>query len=224
MMRDWIVGKASKEIYRKTLLGVSILIICTFLFSIIFYPRDFSFLTTQVSSLGGYRPESLGYYIFTFGFISMGILLIPHGLYLFRSMKSDLGFYGHISFFFLMLSCIGICSVGIFPMSFSRTVHLIAAALAFGGIAIGMIFLINPLVKRIKRGAEWPSWKLIIILFSPLIITSILTIIIVGVPVVSQIVNNQKLNEPDIWALFEWLLVFTSMYWFIGIVFTCKPE
>ena len=224
MMKDWILGKQSKEVYHKTLLGVSILIICTFVFSIIFYPKDFSFLTTQVSALGGFRPESLGYYIYTVGFISMGILLIPHGLYLFRSLKSDLGIYGRISFFLIIIACFSISCVGVFPMSFSRAAHFTAAAMAFGGFVIGMIFLINPLVKRIKRGAEWPTWKLIIILFSPLIITSILTIIIVGVPVVNQLLNGQEVNEPEIWALFEWLLVFSSMYWFIGIVFTCKPE
>lgn len=223
-IKEWITGRASKEVYRKTLIGVSVLIICTFLFSIIFYPGDFSFLTTQVSSLGGFRPESLGYYMFTIGFVTMGILLIPHGLYLFRSLKSDLGLFGHISFFLLITACLGIIGVGLFPMSFSRAVHWIAAGMAFGGIAIGMVFLIGPLRGRIKRGAKWPTNLLIIALFSPLIITAILTIVIVGVPVVGQILNNQELNEPDIWALFEWLLVFSSMYWFIGIVYTFNPE
>jgi len=223
-IKEWITGKASIEVYRKSLIGVTILIICTFTFSIIFYPKDFSFLTTQVSGLGGFRPENPGYYIFTFGFIFMGLLLIPHGLYLFRSVKSDLGVYGRISFFLLIMACVGIMCVGIFPMSFSRALHWIGAGMAFGGIAIGMIFLIGPLRKRIKRGAEWPTWPLIIVLFAPLIITAILTIAIVGVPVIIQILNNQELNEPEIWALFEWLLVFSSMYWFVGIVYTYKPE
>jgi len=154
----------------------------------------------------------------------MGIFLIPHTLYVFHSLKSDLGLYGKISFFFLMIACIGIPFVGIISTDLSYTVHIIAAAMAFGGIGLGMIFLFSPLKKRIQRGAEWPTWNILFILFIPLIIISLLTIIIIGIPAMHGLIKGEGLNAPEIWAFFEWLLVFSMLYWFAGIVFSCKPE
>lgn len=224
-IKDWIVGKESKEVYKKTLVVVLIITICTFLFSIIFYHRDdFSFLSTQVSSLGSVRPESLGFYFFTVGLVLMGVLMLPHGLFLFRTIKEDLGFYGKISFVLLMLACFGIIFVGLVPTNLSYIIHVVAAGFAFGGIALGAGFIAPPLKNRIKRGAEWPTWPLMIILFSPLLITAVLSIILIGIPAFDGVFKGVGFTEPDIWPLFEWLLVFTSMFWFFGTVFTCKSD
>lgn len=221
-MRTWLIGKSNKSTYVKSLLAVVLIFGLTILLSILFYPRVFSFLSTQVSSLGALRLYSPGYYIFTIGFISIGILLVPHGLFLYRCLKPDLGLLGNTSIFFLFLASIGISLVGVFPTDISYAAHLTGAIMAFGGIVLGMIFIIFPFAKRIRRDEDWPSISLIILLFSPLIITAILTAIIIGIPVGTQILNGLELDEPEIWALFEWLLVFFSMYWFFGIIFTCK--
>ena len=224
-IKDWFVGKASKEVYTKTLVVVLIITICTFLFSILFYHKDnFSFLSTQVSSLGSFKPERVGSYFFTIGFVLMGVLMLPHGLFLFRTIKDDLGVYGKISFVFLMMACVGIVFVGLIPTNISYTIHVIAAGMAFGGIAFGMILIMPPLKNRVKRGAEWPTWPLIIVLFFPLLIIAVLSITLIGIPAFDGVFKGVGFTEPDFWPLFEWLLVFTSMYWFFGIVFTCKPD
>lgn len=223
-IKEWFLGKQEKNVYRKGILGILALFLGSIFLSILFYPRNFSFLSTQVSSLGGFRPESPGYYLFTFGLIFTGILLIPHGLFLYQCLKDDLGILGYISVVLLFFASIGISLVGIFPTDLSYAAHLIAAIMAFGGIGLGMLFMLFPLIKMARNRMDWPSYKLIIILSLPLLITMVITGIIVGIPVGMQLLNGLEIDEPEIWALCEWFLVFTSVFWFFGLILTCDSE
>ncbi len=220
----WILGKQSKELYKKTLTLNLIIFSSTIIISILLFSGTFSFYEHQISFLGNNHWNPLGSLIFNNGFIIAGLIFIPHCFYVYQIILPDLKIFCKISVFFLLIASIGLSLVGIFPSSGNYTMHMTAAVMAFGGIAFSMIFMIFPLLKKIKRKEKWPSKRIILILFSPLIFIIIFTAIFVGIPVVNNFPDSLYNKPPELWALCEWLIAFTGMFWFFGIIYSSMYE
>jgi len=223
-LKMWISGKHDKEVYKKTLTLNLIIVFLTLLVSILLFSKSFSLYLHQISFLGSsyWNPE--GHVIFNIGFIIAGLIFIPHTLFLYYRLLPDLKVFSLLSGFFLLIASIGFALVGVFPSSGNYTAHMTAAVMAFGGIALGMIFMIFPLLKKIKRKEKWPTPKLMLILFLPLISIIIFTLIFVGIPVVNNLPDSLYNEPPEIWAFCEWLIAFSGFFWFFGIIYSSMIE
>jgi hypothetical protein len=218
--RLWFLGKQSKEIYKKTITLNLIIVVVTLLVSILLYSESFSLYEHQISFLGSRRENPAGYLIFNIGFIIAGLIFIPHVFFLYQCLLPDIKILSQISILFLLLASIGLSFVGIFPSDFIYSTHMIAAVTAFGGIAFSMILMIFPFIKKILRNAEWPSIRIMLLFFCPLISIIVFTAIFVGVPVLEDFPNSILGEPPELWAICEWLIAITSMFWFFGMIYS----
>ena len=216
----WFLGKHDKELYKKTITLNLIILVGTLVISILLFSVPFSFYLHQISFLGSTYWNPNGFLVFNIGFIIIGILLIPHCFFFYKYLLPDIKMFSRLSVFFLLIASVGLSLVGVFPSSGNYTLHITAAVLAFGGIAFSMIFMLFPLLKKIKRKEPWPSPKLVLILFLPLFIIIIFTAIAVGIPVVNNFPASMYNEPPELWALCEWLIAFTGMFWFFGILYS----
>jgi len=226
---NWYSGKEERELYVKTAILNIIIMLGSMLIAAIIWNisnvEQYSILKFAISDLGSFYRNP-GYIMFSIGLIIAGIIFIPHALYFYRCLKPDIELLSKISLLFFLISSVGITLVGVFPHDIYYLAHTIAAVMAFGGLVIATLFMTFPLLKKLLRKAEWPSLKILILFLTPPVVIFISTAILIGLPFINDLSNNifSLDSLPDLWPLFEWLMMLSALYAVFGILLTSKPE
>ncbi len=224
--RAWARGNAGKLAYIKSISIVLAILLGGIFAAALLYERPFSFLTVQISQLADLGDNPVGGVLFAACLIVAGVLILPHAMYLYRVMLPDVKIAGGISAFFIGASGIGISIVGIFPSDVNYAMHIVGAILAFGGIALGAIFSLPPLLKKLWRGAGWPKPWQVLVTYGQLAVAVVVTIFLVGIPLAGDLAAGtfSSANPPTWWAPCEWMLLFSAVAWAILLVYMAPRQ
>ncbi len=225
-LRAWICGNAEKSSYVKSITVMLAILLGGILSAALLYERPFSFLTIQISQLAELEDNPVGGVIFAICFIVAGVIIVPHAIYLYRVMQPDVKIASGISAVFIGGSGIGIIIVGLFPSNVNYTMHIVGAILAFGGIAMGALFSLLSIIKKISRKAVWPRPWQVILMYGQLVVAMMVTLFLVGIPLYGALSAGtfSSYNPPYWWALCEWLLLFSAVAWSILLVYMAPRQ
>ncbi len=217
-IKDYILGKFSKEILLKRHLPMMQIVFWTLLLIayLLFPPElNYSMFERSISNLGSYT-ETQGATFFSIAIIFFGISLFPIFLYFFYRFKKICKCAAYLGVFFGILGCIFIVLIGIVsddPVDFfgmdQARVHVYIAAIGILGIGLGMLTYVLPILKDtfFKRGhRQFPLLKLILTY-------SILIFAILGMGIAELIKAQYNYDFPGpgflSFTFWEWMLLIT---------------
>ncbi len=189
----------------------------------------FSMFEVQISQLGGEFNEQ-GYLVFSTGFIMSGVLMIPHCLFFYRKLLPDLKLLSHLCSLLLIIASLGIIGVGVFREDWIYYLHIVAAIMAIGGIALTSLLLIPVMIKKyhLKKENVDNSWnfKIVIIIYSIIMSVIIFGIFSSGIPILKEILAGTYVEHtyPPLWPITEWMIFFAAIIFLYGIFFATPSE
>jgi len=168
----------------------------------------------------------IGFYVFNTGMIISGIIVIPHGFYLYRMLQPDVKILSGMSAIFLMITGVGLSMVGLFPASVNYPMHVVGAFGSIGGVALSCLISIPSIIKKKIRKAAWPKWWHIIVTYGELISIATVAILLVAIPIIIELQAGtfDPNYPPAIWPLCEWLILMSSILWLCGMVFVSPKK
>ena len=147
-------GKASIKHTRNYLLFIVFVFFAISIYAQIVFPEPYSIFRNTISDQGGIILNPNGHKLWNFGIIFLGVLSIPHFLYLYRLLKSLSVVFSILSTALGILCSISMSFIGIFPLDF-KVQHSIFAGICFIGIFIkANSDLILYIIKKKKQGEQ----------------------------------------------------------------------
>ncbi len=219
-IRPWIRGDGQKSDYIKSIGLVFGIMFGGLLAAIIFYEPPFSFLWVEVSDLAVTTDNPVGGVIIAACFIVAGLLLAPHGLYLFKMLQSPVRVVAGASGTCLFASGIGFSLVGLFPYDINSAMHLAGAFVAIGGLALSSWLSIVPVAKKLARKTLCPTPWHVLVVYGQLFVIEFIAIVLAGVPIVSEITAGTFVSGavPPLWPPCEWASLFSAVIWVVGMM------
>ncbi len=202
-------GKASIKHTRNYLLFIFITYFAISVYAQLVFPENYSVFRNTISDQGSLILNPVGAKLYNFGMIILGILAIPHFLYLYNILKSLSVVISTISTALGIICSISLSFIGIFPLDF-RTPHLIFAGICFIGIFIKantdlILFLIERKKQRKQKfNSKLPNIIMIGIYYSIFDISFLMLII-------TYLING---NIVPFW---EWVYFIAILLWMFGI-------
>ncbi|MHA1476363.1 MAG: hypothetical protein ACTSQ5_14410, partial [Promethearchaeota archaeon] len=127
-------GKAPKRIQAFYIFSILFFYLIITIISICLYPEPYS-IFNHVSNLGSKSTNPNGYLLWNIGNVILGLLFIPHMLYIHNYFISSSPRLGVLNCVLGIISSISWSLVGIFREDFI-TAHFITASIAFIGLMI----------------------------------------------------------------------------------------
>ena len=201
-------GKASTKQTKNYLLFIVIIYFAISVYAQIVFTESYSIFRNTISDQGSLILNPDGYKIWNFGMIILGILTIPHFLYLYNLLKSLSVVISTISTALGIICSISLSFIGIFPMDF-RTSHSIFAGICFIGIFIKanldlILFIIERKKKREKSNSKLSNF-IVIGIFYAIFNASFLVMMI-----------TYSIND-NIVPFWEWAYFIAILVWMLGI-------
>jgi hypothetical membrane protein len=193
----------------------------------VLYQLPFSFITTQISDLGMRGTNPVGGWIFTVAFIVAGIIIAPHAFYFYKILEPDAKKVSQLSAAFIFVAGIGLAGVGICQAGIVDPEHDTMAILAFGGIGLSCFLSIVPILQKMKQGGSWPKKWQVLLFYGQLVVVVIVTAIVVGTSTVNVYDPTYAFypnaptfyaNYPLGWPPCEWSLLFSAIFWALGLI------
>ncbi len=201
-------GNASKNQTRNYFLVLLSLFFAISIYAQIVFPEPYSIFTNTISEQGGIMLNPVGHKLWNFGIFLLGILSIPHFLYIYNVLKSLSIVYSTLSTALGILCALSMSFVGIFPLDF-KVPHGIFAGIFFIGCFIkANSDIILYIIERRKQKGEKYSLKvpkyIIIGLFYVIFNVSFLMML-------SKFAINMKLVP-----FWEWAYFLSILTWILG--------
>ncbi|OLS14827.1 MAG: hypothetical protein RBG13Loki_1586 [Promethearchaeota archaeon CR_4] len=205
-------GTTPKKHHLSLIVVLTIIYFVGIVVSIWFYPNQtYSPLNNFISDMGGIATNPEVYWVFNTTVILIGILTIPHFIYLYRRFVLINEWLTRLMLISGILGCFGFVCVGLIPEDF-KAPHDISALVAFGGFTSAALFtmLIFLIIK-----SQWISPRKFWILYGPLCITYPLIFIM---PNLTSLVSSLSLDlRWFAWPIWEWTFMGSLTYWIIGV-------
>jgi hypothetical protein len=148
--KNVLSGQLDKKNHGFFLLGLIIYTIVCHIWAIAVFPEPFSFGETWISTLGHPLRNPIGFIEYNIWFVSCGLLLIPHFLYLYRRMGKGLKWLQKIIAVIWIVGTVSFGSIGIVN-DMIQPLHDNIAAIAFGGLSGAFILqLLLIIYQRVK--------------------------------------------------------------------------
>lgn len=214
-----LLGKAPKKIHAFYIFSILFFYLIITIISICLYPESYS-IFNHVSNLGSKTANPNGYLVWNIGTVFLGLLLIPHMIYIHKYFISSSPRLGALNCFLGIISSIGWSLIGIFREDFI-TAHFITASIAFIGLMITFDLDLIILVKNqseFKNNVHFRYIKVHYILLNLIFLISII------IPNLDFFFPDISFNSP--WFSYppwEWLF-FTILLLFILNLFLLIPE
>ena len=202
-------GKASIKHTRNYLLFIVTVFFAISIYAQIVFPEPYSIFRNTISDQGSIFLNPSGYKLWNLGMIILGILTIPHFLYLYNILKSLSVVFSILSTALGIVCSISLSFVGIFPLDF-RTPHLVFAGICFIGIFIKanadlILFIIE---RKKQRKQKFNSRLPNIIVIG---IYSVIFNISFFMLVITYLIND------SIVPFWEWVYFIAILVWMFGI-------
>ncbi|MFX0103101.1 MAG: DUF998 domain-containing protein, partial [Candidatus Hodarchaeota archaeon] len=118
-------------------------------------PPPYVWMYESISTLGVTGENPQGWFFFTLAFLSLGVLLIPYFISLFKILKDKVKVVTVLMLIFGFISCAAMFVISIFQeIEEYRDLHHTAAIIALGGLFASAICSWFPLGKKIKEQAK----------------------------------------------------------------------
>lgn len=215
LKRIW-TGSSTKKEYIAYFCVSFFIYFLGILISALKYPGGFSMTTVYISYLGGSDKNPDGYIYYCVVNFIVGILLIPHFIFLYKRLRPAIKILSAFSCLLGIEGSIGFALIGIFHQGILPDMHQITTYMAFGGFGACAFFCVFILIRKICLKHPWPSIRNFIILYASML--SILTIALLfefygdfflGIGVDPAYLNDRFL---------EWLYFFTVLDWIIVVM------
>ncbi|MHA1371046.1 MAG: DUF998 domain-containing protein [Promethearchaeota archaeon] len=213
-LKKIIAGKLNKNellIYVMINYGIAALFLALAIITLT-NESGFSFLVNDISHTGSSGRNPRGWYFFSIFMVCSGITSIPNVMYIYNGLKRNRFTCSKTILIFYLVALIGTTLVGLFPSDLNHLMHVLSAALAFGGFTLALLtFFLNALAKKLYR----------ISMLSILLISVIaLTIITQGRTVLYYDSDFDRFRGTIYsFSLWEWLLFFTIVVSFLFNIF-----
>ncbi len=202
-------GKASNKHTRNYLLFIVAIFFAISVYAQIVFPDSYSIFRNTISDQGSTFLNPFGAKLWNLGMIILGILTIPHFLYLYHILKSLSVVFSTISTALGIVCSISLSLVGIFPLDF-RAPHLVFAGICFIGIFIkanlDLILFILQIKKqrKYKINSKMPNFIVIGIYYSIFNVSFLMMIITYFI-------------DDSIVPFWEWVYFIAILVWMFGI-------
>jgi len=208
-------GTAPKKHHLNAMLLLSIIYFIGIVISISFYPNQaYSPLSNYISDMGSIAYNPVAWWVFNLTEVFLGILMIPHFLYLYRRLLPTARLLTRLALISGIAGCIGFSWIGIIPEDFQLP-HSVGAILAFAGFTTSALFTMLVFIRKIWLKSRWPSPRDFWILYGPLCVTLPLVFIMPNLaPLVSSLPLDLRWFTIPIW---EWTFMVSLMYWIISV-------
>ena len=213
------MGKAPKRIHAFYISFLLFFYLIITIISICLYPGSYS-IFNHVSNLGSKSTNPNGYLLWNIGTIILGLLFIPHMLYIHNYFISSSPKLGVLNCIFGIISSIGWSLVGIFREDFI-TAHFITASIAFIGLMITFdldLIIILDTKSEFKNGVHF---RYILVHY---ILLNLVFLISAILPNLDHFFPDISFDSPWLsYPPWEWLF-FTILLLFILNLFFLVPE
>lgn len=123
-------GKAPPKVHRIYVIFLLSIFALICIIAQNLFPDSYSIFTNTISDQGCPLSNPNGYLLFNVGLILVGILMIPHFLYIFNVLRQIMPVFTSITIFFGIASSTGIILIGFFPQNIVP-IHAIIAKFTF---------------------------------------------------------------------------------------------
>ncbi len=162
--KDLFSGNLDKRRHGIFLFGLLVFSLICHIWAIAVSPEPFSFRETWISTLGHPLHNPLGYVVYNIWFVSTGLLLIPHFLYLFRRLGEGLKGLQKFILFLWILGTVSFGAIGIVH-DMIQPLHDSIAAVAFVGLSLAFnLQLLLIIYQRVKGRTLRYFWIAVILL------------------------------------------------------------
>jgi len=213
------LGKAPKRIHAFYIVSILFFYLIITIISICLYPKPYS-IFNHVSNLGSKSANPNGYLIWNIGTIILGLLFIPHMLYIHNYFISSSPRLGVLNCVFGIISSIGWSLIGIFREDFI-TAHFITASIAF----IGLMITFNlDLIILYRNKSEFKNNVHFRYIMAHYFLLNLIFFISIILPNLDFFIPDISFNSPWLsYPPWEWLF-FTILLFFILNLFLLIPE
>ena len=213
------MGKAPKRIHAFYIFSILFFYLIITIISICLYPEPYS-IFNHVSNLGSKSTNPNGYLLWNIGTVILGLLFIPHMLYIHNYFISSYPKLGVMNCVLGIISSIGWSLVGIFREDFI-TPHFITASIAFIGLLItfdlDLIIILNTKSKFNNK----IHFRFILVHY---ILLNLIFLISIILPNLDHFFPDISINSPWLsYPPWEWFY-FTILLLFILNLFFLLPE
>jgi len=213
------LGKAPKSIHAFYIFSILFFYLIITIISICLYPEPYS-IFNHVSNLGSKSTNPNGYLLWNIGTVILGLLFIPHMLYIHNYFISSFPKLGVMNCVLGIISSIGWSLVGIFREDFI-TAHFITASIAFIGLLITFdLDLIIVLNTKSKFNNKF-HFRFILVHY---ILLNLIFLISIILPNLDHFFPEISINSPWLsYPPWEWFY-FTILLLLILNLFFLLPE
>lgn len=214
-----LLGKAPKRIHAFYIFSILFFYLIIIIVSICLYPEPYS-IFNHVSNLGSKSTNPNGYLLWNIGTVILGLLFIPHMIYIHNYFISSSPKLGTINCIIGIISSIGWSFVGIFREDFI-TAHFITASIAFIGLLITLDLDIIILLKNRSKFKNYIHFRYILVHY---ILLNLIFIISIILPNLEYFLPDFSSNSPWLsYPPWEWFY-FTLLLLLILNLFFLIPE
>lgn len=214
-----LLGKAPKRIHAFYIFSILFFYLIIIIASICLYPEPYS-IFNHVSNLGSKSTNPNGYLLWNIGTVILGLLFIPHMIYIHNYFISSSPKLGAINCIIGIISSIGWSFVGIFREDFI-TAHYITASIAFIGLLITLDLDLIILLKIRSKFKNDIHFRYILVHY---ILLNLIFIISIILPNLDYFFPDFSSNSPWLsYPPWEWLY-FTLLLLLILNLFFLIPE
>ncbi len=212
---DIIKGEAPKRTHLYVVFSMSFVYVVMISIAQSLFPAPgYSLLNNVISDMGGIATNPAGWWVFDITEITLGILMIPHYLYLYRRLHASSEILAKLALIAGIVGCAGFANVGLFPQDIF-TPHGVAAITAFSGFTVASLLIMIIFIQNMMTNAQWPSKKQFWLLYGPLFVTFPLIFVM---PILGFIASSWPVDLRWFsWAPWQWTFMFSLMYWMIII-------
>ncbi len=208
-----VTGTAPKrtQLYAVTVLGSFYLTMITIAMSL-FPPPGYSPLNNVISEMGGIAANPAGWWVFDLTEIALGILIIPHFLYIYRKIVPTSIWVARFALLAGIIGGAGFALVGSIPIDI-QPYHDFSAGIAFSGFTISILIVMALFLWKLAHKEIWPSKKQFFALYGPLFVTFPFVLVMPNIAHIAMAwgVDLRWFS----WPPWQWTFMFSIMYWLI---------
>ena len=233
-IKNYISGNFSKNQLTHFYIPVMLLLIgFDVLIAWLFFPVDLNYniIDRAISNLGSRLDNPIGSVFFSIGIIAWGVLLIPWFLYVHKRLVKVCKYTSRLGTVCALIGSIFIPFIGIFSDDDSilifgtqmSEIHLFVATVGIGGLGLGVLTYILPILKDsfFKRGNRQFSLILVFIAYGLIYYSGI------GAAIAAMIkeAQNYEWPGPGLFSINLWEWTAMLAFWiYIPLLSYAIPE
>lgn len=189
--------------------GIYLLVLLIFLLSCLgitqlLFVGGYDWTHRFISEEGNPNKNPIGWIFFTIGVCSTSIMLIPHSIYIYRTLKPTMLLFSRINLGFLCLGSFGLFIVGSVNENI-EALHNLGAVIAFGSFGLGAFGTFIICIRKFFLHDKWPPVLGFLFLFG--------IIISLGIYIAYYFVQLPASEN----SRYQWTGFFTILIYFYGM-------